>query len=315
MSDAKTPADVPAVPPAAARRLVRTFFRARDGARQTLHGIGRVRPPSCRSRHRRLPRPRPHAGRHGHPAEGGPGRYRARPRHHRGRDRAAHVCVVGRFRGCPSQHREAADGVGRRRRQAAAHRTFAQRPGGHRRAPVVAGVHRRAGRPGARTASRTSRPGRAPRRHDHAGIHAPAAGATGDVRPSPHGVRRDVDARRRTPRRLPQARQPAAAGRGGARRNLVSDRPRAGRRRAGIRGAVHQFAGRRRRPRLRDRIRRRRRAHHGAPVAVRGGARAVVESALRIRDVSPTASAPAARSCRRKRIRMCRSWCAGRAAA
>ena len=35
------------------------------------------------------------------------------------------------------------------------------------------------------------------------------------------------DARRRAPRRLPQARQPAAAGRGGARRHVVPDRPRA----------------------------------------------------------------------------------------
>ena len=41
-----------------------------------------------------------------------------------------------------------------------------------------------------------------------------------------HGVRRDVRARHRAPRRLPQARQPAAAGRGGARGHVVSDRPR-----------------------------------------------------------------------------------------
>ncbi len=120
-------------------------------------------------------------------------------------------------------------------------------------------------------------------RDDHARIHASAGGAAGDVRPPSDGVRRDARARHGALRRMPPPRQPAAARQRGARGNELSDRPRAGRARARFRGAVPQFARRRRRSRLRDRIRGGGRAGDGASVAVRRGARAVVESALRLR--------------------------------
>ena len=212
-----------------------------------------------------------------------PGRHRARDGADQRRDRARRICLVARLRGRPPQHRKAPDGPGRRCRQAAAHRSLAQRPGRDRHAPVAARRHRRAVRATRRAAPRAARPGRSPRRDDHARLHAHAGRATGHVRPPPDGLRRDVRARCRAPVRLPQAREPAAAGRRCARRHVVSDRSRTRREGVGLRRAVRQFARRRRRPRFRDRVRGRGRAGDGAPVAILRGTRAVVESALRLR--------------------------------
>ena len=76
------------------------------------------------------------------------------------------VRLVARPRGRPPQHREAPDRAGRRRRQAAAHRPLAQRPGRDRPAAVAARRDRRAGRAARRAAPRAARPGRSatPRR-------------------------------------------------------------------------------------------------------------------------------------------------------
>ncbi len=62
----------------------------------------------------------------------------------------------------------------------------------------------------------------APRRSGHAGLHASAGRAAGDLRPSPAGLFRDVRARRRAACGLPRARQPPAAGRRGAGRHHVT---------------------------------------------------------------------------------------------
>ena len=74
-------------------------------------------------------------------------------------------------------------------------------------------------------AARAARPGRAPRRAGHAGLHPSAGRAAGDLRPSPDGVCRDARARPRTLAGLQKTSQPAAAGRGGARRHQLPDRP------------------------------------------------------------------------------------------
>ena len=75
----------------------------------------------------------------------------------RGEVERGDVPVVARSRGRPLQHREAADRARRRRRQAAAHRTLAQRPGRHRPPAVAARRDRRAGRASShRCAARSS---------------------------------------------------------------------------------------------------------------------------------------------------------------
>ena len=53
-------------------------------------------------------------------------------------------------------------------------------------------------------------------------------------------------------------------------------------------------------------------AAHDASVALVRGADPVDEPALRLHRRSPTASAPALRSCRRRRIPTCPNWCAAR---
>ena len=92
------------------------------------------------------------------------------------------------------------------------------------------------------------------------GLHPSAGGPAGELRPSPAGLLRDAQARPRTAGRLPQARQPAAAGRGGAGRHHLSDRPRDGGARARLRRRLRQLAGRGLRSRLRHRVLRLRRA-------------------------------------------------------
>ena len=158
-----------------------------------------------------------------------------RPRRHRARhgddprrDRARRVRVVARPRGRPPQHREAA----RPRSSAtpASACTPAARATTRSRPTCACGC-----------ATRSTRSSRAlaalrralldlaerARRHDHARLHAPAGRAAGHLRPSPARLRGDARARRRAPRRLPPARQPAAARQRGAGRHQLSDRPRA----------------------------------------------------------------------------------------
>ena len=135
-----------------------------------------------------------------------------------------------------------------------------------------------------RPAARAPRPRRAPCRHDHAGIHAPAGRAARHFWPPFARLRRDARPRHGALRRLPPARQPAAARRRGARRNELSDRPRAGRQRARFR--------RRLCPNSLDAVSDRDFAiefaaaatlGHAAPVALRRRARAVDEPAFRLR--------------------------------
>ena len=184
------------------------------------------------------------------------------------RDRARRVRLVARPRGRPPQHREAPDGAGRRRRQAAAHR----RARATTRSRPTSGC----GCAARSTRWRTSSPAlrralldlaEAPRRHDHARLHAPAGRAARDLRPPPARLRGDARARHGALRRLPPAREPAAAGQRGARRHELPDRPRARGARAGLRRPLHQLARRGLRPRLRDRVRGRRGARDAAPVA------------------------------------------------
>ena len=134
-----------------------------------------------------------------------------------------------------------------------------------------------------RAAPRVHRARRSPRGHDHARIHASAGRAARHFRPSSARLRSDVRARRRALSRLPAAREPAAAGERGARGHELSDRPRARRRGARLRGALHELARRRVRPRFRRRIHGRRRLDDDPRVAVRRGALLVDESALRVR--------------------------------
>ena len=89
--------------------------------------------------------------------------------------------------------------------------------------------------------------------------------------------------RRRAARRLPPAHEPPAAGRRGARRDELPDRPGVGRARAGLRRRVRELAGRRLRSRFRGRIPRRGRARDGPRLAPRRGAGDLDEPALRLR--------------------------------
>ena len=113
--------------------------------------------------------------------------------------------------------------------------------------------------------------------HDHAGLHPPAGGAAGHLRPPPDGVRRDVRARRASacadcrsastacrsaPRRSPARGYPID------RERVASD--------AGLRRRLPQLARRGVGSRLRHRILAAARADHGAPVALLRGAGAVV---------------------------------------
>ena len=109
-----------------------------------------------------------------------------------------------------------------------------------------------AARSGAGGPATGARPqGRDPRRAGHAGLHAPAAGPAGHLRPSPAGLCRDAGPRPRPLRRCPQAAQRMPAGRRRAGRHVVPDRsPRHGRG-ARLRPADRQFARQRLRPRLR----------------------------------------------------------------
>ena len=81
-------------------------------------------------------------------------------------------------------------------------------------------------RPDRPVATRARRPCARQRRHGHAGLHPSAIGAAGHLRPSSPRLCRDAGARRGALQGRAQAPQRMSARRRGARRHLVSDRPR-----------------------------------------------------------------------------------------
>ena len=174
--------------------------------------------------------------------------------HDKGRSRARGIRLVERPRGRPLQHRKTVDGAHRRRRQEAAHRALAQRPGRHGLEAVAARGNRCAHRRARGVAPRLHRSRRSTRRDDHARLHASAGRAARHVRPPSAGVRSDVRARRRAVCRRPPAGEPAAVGERRARRHELPHRPAARRGGARVRGALHELARRRVRSRFRDRI-------------------------------------------------------------
>ena len=223
-------------------------------ARQALHGVGGFRSPPRRRGHR--------AARSRTPGCWPPSACCPRAdlaaiergmETIRGEVERGEIRVVARPRGRPLQHRAAADRAGRRRRQAAAYRTLAQRPGRHRPPALAARGDRRARR---RRSPRCARAfidlAETPRRHDHARLHAPAGRAARHLRPPSARLRSDVRARRRAARataagastgcRWAARRSPARASRSTAS---------AWRAELGFEALCAQFARRRVRPRFR----------------------------------------------------------------
>ena len=172
--------------------------------------------------------PCPHARAPGHHRGGRCRKDCSGSRHDPARNRSRRVHLLPRARGHPPQHRGAAGRADRPGRRPAAHRPLAQRPGRHRLPAVGARRHR---------PRRRARSPRCSRRWptkalEHAATVMPGfthlqIGAAGDLRPPPDGLCRDARPRPRPLRRRPQAAQRIAARRGGARRHLLSDRPRA----------------------------------------------------------------------------------------
>ena len=192
-----------------------------------------------------------------------------------------------------------------RRRQAAAHRALAQRPGRDRHAPVAARARStrspaqlRALRARARSTSPSGTPATIMPGFTHLQVAQPVTFGHHLMAYDAMFARdaeRLADCRRRV-NRLPLG----AAALAGT--SFPIDRERVARE-LGFDGVVRAT---RSTPcpiaTSRSNSRRRAALVDGAPVALRRGAGAVVEPALRLRRRSPTASAPAARSCRRRRI-------------
>ena len=164
----------------------------------------------------------------------------------------------------------------------AAHRAQPQRPGGDGFPPVGARCDRRAGRAARRPDAGAGRTrGGACGRPD-ARLHPSADRAAGDVRPPPAGLCRNAGARPRPAGRCRRAAERVPAGRGGAGRHVVPDRPADDRGGAGLRPADGQFAGRRVGPRFRAGVPVRGGDLRDAPVALRRGDRHLVQRALRL---------------------------------
>ncbi len=199
------------------------------------------------------------------------------------RDRARRIRLVARPRGRPPQHREAADGAGRRRRQAPAHR----RARATTRSPPTSGCGCAA------RSTRSSRSSRALRRalldlaERHADTIMPGFTHLQVAQPVTFGhhllaydemfardVERFADCRTRV-NRLPLGapRWPAPAIRSTASRRA----------RTRLRGVCENSLDAVSDRDFADRIRRRRRARDDAPVALRRGADPVDEPALRLR--------------------------------
>ena len=252
-----------------------------------------------------------------HPAPRRPGRDRARPGADRARDRRAasssgrstledvHLNIERRLT-------ELVGDAGKRLHTGA----LAQRPGRDRRAAVAARRDRRAR---ARSWSRCAR-ALLELAERHADTIMPGFTHLQVAQPVTFGhhllayvemLARDAERFAR----LPQARQPAAARRRGARRHELPDRPRARRARARLRRRVRRTRSTRcptATSRSSSRPRRR-----SSWCTCRASPRSwCCGSSPRFGFVdSPTASAPARRSCRRRRTPTCPSSCAARPAA
>ena len=119
-------------------------------------------------------------------------------------------------------------------------------------------------------------------------------------------------ARPRPAGRLPPPAERIPAGRGGARRHVVSDRPGDDRVGPRLRPADGQFARCGLGPGFRAGVPGRRGDLRHAPVALRRGDRDLVQRAIRASSGCRMRSPPAARSCRRSAIRTRPSWCGRR---
>ena len=207
----------------------------------------------------------------------------------RGLDQVLAEIESGRFafstqaRGHPPEHREPADRADRPGRRPPAHGALAQRSGRARFPPVCARRARCLRRGADGPAAGARRKGRGACGHRHAGLHAPAAGAAGDLRPSSAGLCRDARARSRPVRRCPRAAQREPARLGGAGRHVVPHRPARDGARARLRPADGQFARRRLRSRFRARNAGRGGDFGHAPVAARRGDRDLDDAAVRLR--------------------------------
>ncbi len=123
--------------------LVRTVLRTGGGLRAALHLERGLRPAAGVRRHRGIAGACRHAGQGRRPVGRRSRGDRARHGADRRRDRARRVHLAAGARGRAPEHREAPDRTRRRCRQAAAHRTVAQRPGRARHPPVPARRDRR----------------------------------------------------------------------------------------------------------------------------------------------------------------------------
>jgi hypothetical protein len=112
------------------------------------------------------------------------------------------------------------------------------------------------------------------RRHGDAGLHPPADGPAGHLRPSSARLCRDAGARPRPRRAMRASAERVPARLGGARRHLLPDRPAHDCQGARLRPADGELARRRLRSRFRARISGRRLDLRHAPVAARRGDRA-----------------------------------------
>ena len=209
---------------------------------------------------------------------------RARSRHDPVRDGNGQVPLQAGARRHPYERRVAACGADRAFGRASAYGAFAQRPDRDRLQALGARRDRRHRRGAGRLSNGARREGAGAGRDRHAGLHAPADRAAGDVRASSAGVCGDGGARSRPLRRCAQAPERKPARRGGARRHLLPARPRDDREGARLRPPGREFARRGVRPRLRDGSARRSLDHGGAPVALCRRDRAVVLAARRFRD-------------------------------
>ena len=164
---------------------------------------------------------------------------------------AGKFALQARARGHPHERREPARRADRAGRRAAAHRALAQRPGRDRLPALGARRDRRDRRGARRLSAGAGREGAGARRDRDAGLYASADRAAGDVRASSARLCGDGGARPRPLRRCAQAAQRKSARRRGARRHVVSDRPRHDGEGARLRPADGELARCRLRPRLR----------------------------------------------------------------
>ena len=225
------------------------------------------------------------------------------------------VHLQSRARRHPHERGEPARRADRAGGRPAAHRALAQRPGGDRLPALGARHHRRPRRRARRLSAGAGREGAGPRRDRDAGLHPSADRAAGDLRPSPPGLCRDGGARPRPLRRCARAPERMPARRGGARRHVVSDRPRHDGEGARLRPADGELARCRLRPRFRPGDAVGGGDHGRASVAFRRGDRDLELAAERASCCCRIGSPPAPRSCRRSAIRTPPSWCAPRLAA